>query len=412
MSEKRNLSRKGNQIIMAISVKEEKINNQQSLLLEGTSAVAYAVKLCRVKVIAVYPITPSSAIAERLAEMVGDKELDAKYMKVESEHSSMASLIGASHVGVRTFTATSSHGLAYMHETLHWASGARLPIVMSNTNRSLGSPWSILAEQTDSLSQRDTGWIQFYCESNQEIFDTIIQAYRIAEQVYIPAMVNMDAFFSTHVLENIVIPSQEMVDSYLPEFKPQIKIDLNKPSAFGGVAPGDSYFEFKYKMEEDMLKAVDVAVKADNEFEEIFGRRYGIINCYLCEDAETILIMTGTAAGTGRVVIDNMRKKGKKVGLMKIRLFRPFPSEAIINVLKNKIKITVIDRNISRGVGGIFAQEIRAVFHNTEYHPPIFGFIAGLGGRDITPEQIEKALNYTIESDYPDREAYWLDVDV
>ena len=341
---------------MSESIKEQIVGEQESVLLDGTDAVSYAVKLCRVKVIAVYPITPSTSIAERLAEMVGSGEIDAKYIKVESEHSSMSSLIGASHVGIRTFTATSSHGLAYMHEVLHWASGARLPIVMSNTNRSLGSPWSILADQTDSLSQRDTGWIQFYCESNQEIFDTIIQAYKIAEKSYIPAMVNMDAFLSTHTLENLMVPSQEMVDSYLPEFNPKIKIDTDLPRAFGGVAAGNTYFEFKYKMEEDMLKVQEVAAEADNEFGEIFGRKYGLIESYLCDDAEVVLVTTGTAAGTARTVIDKMKNEGKKVGLLKIRLFRPFPLKKIISILKDKKKIAVIDRNISHGVGGIFAQ--------------------------------------------------------
>jgi len=395
-----------------VVIKEKKRKGQKPYLLEGTYAVAYAVKLCRVKVIAAYPITPSTAIAEKLAEMVGNGELEAKYIKVESEHSSMASLIGASHVGVRTFTATSSHGLAYMHETLHWASGARLPIVMSNTNRSLGSPWSILADQTDSLSQRDTGWIQFYCESSQEIFDTIIQAYRIAEQVYIPVMVNMDAFFSTHILENVLIPGQELVDSYLPEFNPPIKIDFGKPFAFGGVAPGDSYYRFKYKMEEEMLRAIDVAIESDNEFEKVFGRKYGIVDCYKCEDAEMVLVTTGTAAGTARVLIDEIRNTGTRIGLMRVRLFRPFPSNAITNVLKDKKKIAVIDRNICHGVGGIFAQEIRAAFHNTLHHPPIFGFIAGLGGKDITPEQIKSAIKYTMENDYPNKEAFWLDIEL
>ncbi|MFC1562438.1 pyruvate ferredoxin oxidoreductase [candidate division KSB1 bacterium] len=395
-----------------MNYKEKKSYGQESLLLEGTYAVAEAVKLCRVKVIAGYPITPSSAIAEKLADMVGNDEIDAKYIKVESEHSSMSSLIGASHVGVRTFTATSSHGLAYMHEVLHWASGARLPIVMSNTNRALGSPWSIFADQTDSLSQRDTGWIQFYCESNQEIFDTIIQAYKIAEKVYLPAMVNMDAFFSTHTLENLMIPSQEMVDSYLPEFEPEIKIDTDNPMAFGGVAPGDTFFEFKYKMEEDMLKVLKVAVEADNEFGEIFGREYGMLECYLCDDAEIVLVITGTAAGTARAAIDKMRSDGKRVGLVRIRLFRPFPSKEIIGILKDKVKIAVIDRNISHGAGGIFAQELKSAFYNTTHHPPIFGFIAGLGGKDITPERIEDVLNYAIENDNSSKETYWLDVDI
>jgi len=392
--------------------KNRKTKSQNASLLEGTYAVAYAVKLCRVKVIAAYPITPSTAIAEKIADMVGKGEMDARYIKVESEHSSMSSLIGASHVGVRTFTATSSHGLAYMHEVLHWASGARLPIVMSNTNRSLGSPWSILADQTDSLSQRDTGWIQFYCESNQEIFDTIIQAYKIAEKVYLPTMVNMDAFFSTHTLENIMIPSQQLVDSYLPEFKPKIKIDTNIPRAFGGVAPGNNYFEFKYKMAEDMRSVLNVALEADDEFEKIFGRKYGFIVNYFCDDAEVVLVTTGTAAGTARIAVDKMRKEGKKIGLVKIRLFRPFPSNEIINVLKNKKKIAVIDRNICHGVGGIFAQEIKAALYRESNHPPIFEFIAGLGGKDITPEQIENAINFMIENNYPGRETYWLDIDI
>lgn len=396
---------------METEIKKKPEIKQQSLLLEGTYAVAHAVKLSRVKVIAVYPITPSTAIVEKLADMVGEGEIDAKYLKVESEQSSLASLIGASQAGVRTFTATSSHGLAFMHEELHWASGARLPIVISNTNRSLGSPWSILADQTDSLSQRDTGWIQFYCESNQEIFDTIIQAYKIAEEVSIPAIVNMDAFFSTHVLENVIVPPQEMVDSYLPEFNPEIKIDVNNPGAFGGVAADDYYYHFKYKMEEDMLRALDVASETDQEFGEIFGRKYGLIEDYFCDDAEIVLVTTGTLTGTARVVINEMRESGKKVGLLKIRLFRPFPSGKIVDMLKDKTKIAVIDRNISHGAGGIFAQEIRAAFHTANVHCPVFGFVAGLGGKDITPGDIKDIINFTSKNQFPEKGAIWLDID-
>lgn len=287
-------------------------NGHRAALLEGTYAVAEAVKLARVQVISAYPITPSTAIVEKLADMVGSGELDAKYMEVESENSSISSIVGASMAGVRTFTATSSHGLAYMHEVLHWASGARLPILISNTNRSLGTPWSILADQTDSLSQRDTGVIQFYCESNQEIFDTILQGYKIAEQVYLPILVNMDAFLSTHVLENILIPSQELVDSYLPPFNSATGIDLQNPSAFGGVADGDYYYAFKYKRETDMLRTVDIARQADDEFGKIFGRKYGVVESYLCDNAEILLLATNTAAGTARVVIDELRSISTK----------------------------------------------------------------------------------------------------
>ena len=387
-------------------------NGHRAALLEGTYAVAEAVKLARVEVIASYPITPSTTIIEKLADMVGSGELDAKYINVESENSSISSLVGASMAGARTFTATSSHGLLYMHEVLHWASGARLPIVISNTNRSLGTPWSILAEQTDSLSQRDTGWIQFYCESNQEIFDTILQSYRIAEQVYLPVLVNMDAFLSTHVLENILIPEQELVDSYLPSFNPAIKIDPEKPAAFGGLAGGDYYYELKYKLEEDMLRTLEIAQKADDEFGEIFGRKYGLVECYLCDDAEILLTATNTAAGTARVVVDELRSEGIKVGLMKIRLMRPFPTELIRKIVKGKRKIAVIDRNISHGVGGIFAQELRSCLYNTDFHPPIFGFVTGLGGKDITPQHMKDVVNFTLNNDYPEKDVYWIDIDL
>ena len=227
---------------------------------------------------------------------------------VESEHSAMATCAGAAQTGIRAFTATSSHGLLYMHEMLHWCAGARLPIVLANVNRAVGSPWNIFADQNDSLSQRDTGWIQYYCENNQEVLDTIIQAYKVAERVLMPAMVCLDAFFLSHTSEPVTIPDQESVDRYLPPFSPEYMLDTDNPHAFGGVLLNDTYMELRARMDRSMRQALTVASDADAEFGRLFGRHYGLIDTYRTEDARTILLTSGTAAGTARGVVNHYRE--------------------------------------------------------------------------------------------------------
>ena len=377
-------------------------------VITGNQAVAYGVILSRVDVISAYPITPQTTIVEELSELIASGRLKTKFLKVESEHSAMAALIGASTGGVRTFTATSSHGLAYMHEMLHWASGARLPIVLVNVNRALGAPWNIWGDQSDSVSQRDTGWIQLYCENNQEVLDTILQAYLIAETVRLPVMVVLDAFVLSHTAEAVEIPSIEEVDSILPPFCPDYPIDTQEPRSYSVITTPDYFLEFRYKVQKAMEQVPEVAKKVDDEFKTRFGRGYGAIERYGKEGAEVLLMTSGTVTSTSRTVIKKLMEKGLGVAGIKIKRFRPFPSEEICEMIQGAKKIAVIDRNLSAGVGGVFAQELRASLYSREERPQVFGFISGLGGRDITPELIEEAIQYTLDHDRPEEEILWL----
>lgn len=377
-------------------------------VITGNQAVAYGVILSRVDVVSAYPITPQTTIVEELSELIANGRLKTRFLKVESEHSAMAALIGASTGGVRCFTATSSHGLAYMHEMLHWASGARLPIVMVNVNRALGAPWNIWGDQSDSISQRDTGWIQLYCENNQEVLDTIIQAYLIAETVRLPVMVVLDAFVLSHTAEPVEVPSIEQVDSFLPAFCPDYPIDAQEPRAYSVITTPDYFMEFRYKIQKAMEQVPEVARKVDEEFKTKFGRGYGAIEKYGKEGAEVLLMTSGTVTSTSRLVIQKLIEKGLSVAGVKIKRFRPFPGDEISEAIQGAKKIAVIDRNLSAGVGGVFAQELRASLYSREEKPPIFGFISGLGGRDITPELIEEAIRYTMDHDRPDGDMVWL----
>ncbi|MCK4538008.1 MAG: pyruvate ferredoxin oxidoreductase [Candidatus Krumholzibacteria bacterium] len=378
-------------------------------VIMGNHSVSHGVMASEVKVISAYPITPQTHIVELLSEMCGNGDIDAKFIKVESEHSAMAACVGASAAGSRAFTATSSQGLLLMHEMLHWAVGARLPIVLANVNRAVGPPWSIWTDQNDSLSQRDVGWLQIYCESNQETQDTIPQAFKIAEELQMPVMIVLDAFFLSHTYEIVDIITKEEVRKFLPEYKPEIKIDTKDPHSFGNLGGPDVYMELRYMIQEAMEKGIDVIKRVDKEFEEVFGRGYGLIQPYRCDDAETILVTSGTVSSTTRAVIDQMRDEGIKIGSLKIRVFRPFPFEEVFEVLSKAKKVAVIDRNISFGNGGIFYQEIKsALYGRTDI--PIVGYIAGLGGRDITPSVIREIADKAIGDDKPERYINWIGV--
>ncbi|MGZ3604533.1 MAG: pyruvate ferredoxin oxidoreductase [Thermodesulfobacteriota bacterium] len=377
-------------------------------VITGNQAVAYGVILSRVDVISAYPITPQTTIVEELSELVASGRSKTIFLKVESEHSAMAALIGASTGGVRCFTATSSHGLAYMHEMLHWASGARLPIVLVNVNRAIGPPWNIWSDQSDSLSQRDTGWIQLYCENNQEVLDTVLQAYRIAESVKLPVMVVLDAYVLSHTSEAVEIPAMEEVDQFLPPFCPEYLIDTQEPRAFSTIATPESFLEFRYKTQKAMEQVPEVARKVDDEFRSRFGRGYGAIERYGKKGAEILLMTSGTVTSTSRIVIQKLIGNGYSVAGIKIKRFRPFPAEEIQEAIQGAKKLVVIDRNLSAGVGGIFAQELRASLYSREERPQVFGFISGLGGRDITPELIEEAVQYAVEHYRPEEEILWL----
>jgi pyruvate/2-oxoacid:ferredoxin oxidoreductase alpha subunit len=377
-------------------------------VLEGSQSVAEAVRSARVEVISAYPITPQTHIVEQLSDFCADGSLKARFLRVESEHSALAALIGASSAGARTFTATSSQGLALMHELLHWASAARLPIVMAEVNRALAPGWNIWTDQTDSLAQRDTGWIQLYCETGQEVPDTTLQAFWLAEVVNLPVMVVLDAFFLSHTYEPVDVPDQEVVDRFLPPFQPRFKLDTQNPCALGEMAPPAVYMEMRYSIQMAMEEALKRFSGMENNFEKSFGRRYGPMEPIECEDAEIILVTSGTITSTGRQFLQDLRLKGEKVGLLKIKLFRPFPYELIRQHLRSAKKVAVIDRNFSFGASGIFAQEIRAALCSLPQRPAVFGYIAGLGGRDVTLNVLEEIYHHTQNQDFPSQESFWV----
>lgn len=376
-------------------------------VMEGSHAVSEAVRLARVQVVSAYPITPQTHIVEILSDYCATGKMNAKFLRVESEHSCMAALIGAQSAGVRTFTATSGQGLALMHELLHWAAGARLPIVMAEVNRALAPGWNIWVDQTDTLAQRDTGWIQLYCEDSQEVVDTTLQAYRLAESVALPVMVVLDAFFLSHTYEPVDIPTQAEVDGFIPPYVPKFKLDPKDPYTLGVVAPPNVYMEMRRSIQSAMESVPEVLGLVEDEFQAAFNRRYGLVDAYRCEDADIVLVMAGTTASTSRQVIDDLRAAGEKAGLLRLRLFRPFPAEALAAALKGAKKVAVVDRNCSFGVGGIFAQEIRAALYNRS-GPPVYSYVAGLGGRDVTPATIRAIYETTRAASRPESDSVWV----
>ena len=319
-------------------------------IMTTNRAVAEAVKLAKPQVVPVYPITPQTTISEYLAQFVADGDLDAEYIRVESEHSAISATLGASEAGVRVFTATSSQGLMLMHEILFAAAGMRAPIVMADANRAISAPLNIWNDQQDSIAQRDAGWIQLYVENAQEGFDTILQAYRIAEheEVMLPVMVCLDGFILTHTVEPVDLLEQAEVDTFLEPYVPKFAyLDPERPMSLGNFADPEYYTEARHDMQVAMDKSMEVIKEVGAEFGEKFGREYGLTESYLCEDAEIILVCMGSMASTVRYVVDNLREKGEKVGLLKIRSYRPFPFEEIDEITKNADKLAVLDKNFS-----------------------------------------------------------------
>jgi pyruvate/2-oxoacid:ferredoxin oxidoreductase alpha subunit len=381
-------------------------------VIVGNHAVSWGVKLARCEVISAYPITPQTQVVEELSEMCASGELDARFIKVESEHSAMAACLGASAAGTRTFTATSSQGLALMHELLHWASGARHPIVMANINRALGPGWNIWTDQTDSLSQRDTGWIQLYCETNQEVLDTTIQSFQLAEALDVPVMLVLDAFFLSHTSEPVDIPDPEIVDEFLAKREARVKLDTAEPHAFNALVRPDSFMEMRYALHETLGRAFDAYEEVEATWERLTGRRYGAIEPYRTEGADLLLVTSGTVTSTARHVVDQRRAAGENVGLVKVKMFRPFPTAALRSILAGVPRVAVLDRNLSPGRGGIFAEELRAGLFDVppDDRPAVFGFVLGLGGRDVTPETIDEVIERTRAAERPEREDLWVGV--
>jgi pyruvate/2-oxoacid:ferredoxin oxidoreductase alpha subunit len=375
----------------------------------GNHAVSYGVKLSKVDVISAYPITPQTQVVELLSEMVGRGELKANFVNVESEHSAMAVCIGAAITGARVFTATASQGLLLMHELLHWAAGDRLPIVMAVINRAVGAPWSIWSDQNDSLSQRDTGWMQIYCESNQEVLDSVILAYKVSEKVLLPTIIVLDAFILSHTAEPVEIPLQEEVDEFLPPNNYPYALTPEKPYAVGAVImPQGPYFELRYKIQKSMERAIEEIEKAGEEFKKIFGRKWGVVEEFMMDDADTVLITSGAVSSTVKYTVNEIRKnKKEKIGVLRMRVLRPFPFEKIRKLLSGRKKVIVLDRNISFGLGGVFFNEIRSALYNQDNKPQILGYIWGLGGRDITPEDVKGVIEDAKKREGKEDTIFW-----
>ncbi len=359
------------------------------VLLTGNHAVAWAARLARPKVVPVYPITPQTPVLEKLTDFQAAGEFDAEIITPESEHSVMSACIPASLAGVRVFTATASQGLLLMHELLHYASGARAPIVMANVNRTVASPWAFWPDQTDSLAQRDTGWIQYYVETAQEALDTVIQAFRVAEQVLLPALVNLDAFYVSHSLEPVSVPAQALVDDYLPPFAPVQRLDTAAPSGWGNVVTQDMYYRHRQGIEAAMGRVPELAAQADRDWATRTGRSFGVVERYRCDGAGTVVVSMGSLCGTTRDAVDAMRDRGLAVGLLKLRLFRPLPVQALRAALAGVANVVVLDRNHSPGAGGVLHQELRAALYGMAGAPQIHGYLAGVGGVNVSPEMIE-----------------------
>lgn len=379
-------------------------------VITGDHAVAVGAKLSRAEVVPAYPITPQTLIIEHIADFVNDGEMDAKFLTMESEHSVMSAAAAASAAGARVFTATSSQGLALMHEMLYATAPLRLPVVMVNANRTLGGPPGIWCEHNDSMGARDSGWLQVYVEDNQEALDMVIQSYRIAEdkRVLLPVMPCLDGFVLTHTVEPVDVPEQKDVDSFLPPYTPDITLDPAKPAMIGTFMPAEYIMEMRRQTAGAFEAAKKVIQEINEEFAGKFGRNYGgMIDTYRMEDAEVALITMGTVTSTTHEIVDELRKEGKKVGLVKLRFFRPFPSGELRKVLANADAVGVVDRSISYHGGGPAYNEICSSLYGLTI--PVINHLAGIGGRDVTKEQIIKMFEITIKAANGEKvkDIYW-----
>ena len=364
-------------------------------VMKGNEAAAWAAKLAKPKVIAAFPITPSTLVPEKISEFVANGELDAEFIKVESEHSAISACVGAAAAGVRTFTATASQGLALMHEILFIAAGMRLPIVMAIGNRSLSAPINIWNDWQDTISERDTGWMQFYAENNQEALDLILIAFKVAEdeRVLLPAMTGFDAFILTHTVEPVEIPDQEVVDEFLGEYVPKhAYLDPKRPITQGALGFPAHYMEARYTVWEAMENAREVIKEAFEEFEKKFGRKYQMVEEYKTEDAEIILVTMGSLAGTVKEFVDKKREEGLKIGAAKITVYRPFPIEEIKALAKKTKVLAILEKDISFGLGGAVFGDVGRTLINESEKPIVLDFILCLGGRDVTFANLEEVI--------------------
>lgn len=381
-------------------------------MLTGNGAACEAMRLARIQVLSAYPITPQSPIVEKLADHVSSGALKAKYIRIESEHSALSSVIGAQLTGVRAGTATSSVGLALMHEVMGVASGLRLPIVMPVVNRALVSPWSLWCDHQDAMSERDSGWIQLFAENAQEVLDLMLMAYRVSEdpRVMLPCMVNLDGFFLSHMNEVVMLPDQDAVDAFLPPYKAQnLVLDPDNPMVINNLTGPGEFTEMRYQSRVAFSEASQVLPQVMEEFAALFGRSHFMLETYCCEDAEAVVVTMGSMSGTAKYAVDQLRNEGKKVGSAKVVSFRPFPAQLVRELLGKVPYIGVVDRTAGLGAEcGPLCQEIRSALK--QQTPEVAGFVAGLGGRDVRPETFYKAFEI-LRNGASQQETTWLDVE-
>ena len=378
--------------------------------VEGSFAVAKAVALCRPEVICAYPISPQTHIVEALSDFVRTGELaPCEYLNVESEFAAMSAAIGASAAGARTYTATASQGLLYMVEALYNASGLGLPVVMTVANRAIGAPINIWNDHSDSMSQRDSGWIQLYAESNQEALDLHVQAYRLAEELSLPVMVCMDGFILTHAYEQVEIPTQEQVDAFLPPFEPRQLLDPADPLTIGAMVGPEAFMEVRYLMHAKQMQALDLVPDIAGEFTQAFGRTSGgLLRRYRSEDAETLVVALGSVLGTIEDVVDDLRDKGVKVGAVGLKCFRPYPLDEMREALAGAQRIVVLEKAFAVGAGGIVGQDVRLATSGLDSE--VHDVVAGLGGRPITKASLNRLLDDVLEDRLEPRRLTFLDL--
>lgn len=387
--------------------KENKtVSSQDNIqIMTANHAAAYGAKLSGVQVVSAYPITPQSPVVEKLMEFIDKKEMKAEFVCVESEHSAITVCISASAVGARVFTASCANGLALMHEQLHWAAGTRLPIVMAIPNRAVAAPWNILNDQQDSISQRDTGWMQLYCRNNQEVLDSIIQGFKIAEKVNIPIMVCYDGYVLSHTLMPVSIPEAQKVKDFLPDYKPHTILDPKNPRNINPVTLAEprqnadgvlchGYMELRYLLQEAHLGAAEVVKQVGQEFGEVFGRKYGLMDTYRCEDARLVAVSIGSAASEAMDAVDTLRDEGYQVGVLHVRLYRPFPAKLLADTLNNIgcTGIAVLEKNVSYGYEGALCSDLKAALFDYRLDLFAHSYVMGLGGRDVKAFEIADAL--------------------
>ncbi|MDL2307832.1 pyruvate ferredoxin oxidoreductase [Desulfovibrio sp. OttesenSCG-928-C06] len=382
------------------------------VMLDGNEAASEALRLARIKVVSAYPVTPQTPISEKLADYVADGSLQAKYIRVESEHTAMAAAIGAQLTGVRAATATSSIGLALMHEICGAAAGLRIPIVMPVVNRSLAAPWSLWCDHQDAMVERDQGWMQLYAENCQEVLDLILIAYRTTEQndVLLPVMVCLDGFFLSHTTEAIMLPEQAEVDAYLPPYiNKNLRLDPDDPMFINALCPTSEFSEMRYQQQIGMKNAMRALPASMAEFAAQFGRSYDLIEAYRTDDAEAVLIGLGTMCGTMKYVVDKYRAAGRKVGMVKILSYRPFPVERLCAALENVPNIGVLDRSAGLGnIGGPVCTDVRAALSTYLPGRSASSFLAGLAGRDITPGTVSRAFDLLLAGEKFSK-TFWMD---